>query len=151
MKDGWLVCLDAAKTGDITRSGIVWSYKMRSMSATPAIHDGLVYLPDFWGKLHCLDAQTGRCYWTQEVGTKLSGSPLAADGKLYLGTIGHATLWVMALARQPKVISQVRMRHEIYTTPVAANGVLYVATWKHLYAIRGTEKRPEQQGHRTGE
>jgi len=150
MKDGWLVCLDAAKTGDVTRSGIVWSYKMRSMTATPAIHDGLVYLPDFWGRLHCFDAGTGRCCWTQEVGTKLSGSPLVADGKLYLGTIGHSTLWVMALGRQPKVISQIRMRHEIYTTPVAANGVLYVATWKHLYAIRGGEKKPAKEAEGTG-
>ena len=142
MKEGWMVCLDAARTGDVTRTGIVWSYKMGSMTATPAIHDGLVYLPDFWGKLHCFDAETGKVHWVHDAGPKVSGSPLVADGKLYLGTVGRPTLWVMALGRQARVISQIRMRNEVYTTPVAANGVLYVATWRHLYAIADKQDRP---------
>ncbi|HIQ20142.1 MAG TPA: hypothetical protein EYH34_02735 [Planctomycetes bacterium] len=30
----------------------------------------------------------------------------------------------------------------------AANGVLYVATWRHLYAIQGSEKNPKARiGH----
>ncbi|MHC4180068.1 MAG: PQQ-binding-like beta-propeller repeat protein, partial [Planctomycetota bacterium] len=59
MKKGWLVCLDAGKTGDVTRSGIVWSYdEIGSSCSTVAISEGLVYAADFGGRLHCLDADS---------------------------------------------------------------------------------------------
>ena len=32
------------------------------------------------------------------------------------------------------------------TAPIAAHGVLYVATWKHLYAIAGKEKNAGKNG-----
>ena len=61
MKLAWLACLDATKKGDVTRSGIVWSYDaIGSTVSTVAIADGLVYAADFDGDLHCLDAETGQ-------------------------------------------------------------------------------------------
>lgn len=140
MKKGWFVCLDATKQGDITRTGLVWSYAMGSTCATPAIHEGLVYLPDFWGNLHCFDAETGKLHWTHDAGTKIVGSPLVADGKLYLGTAGPPGLTVLAPGKELKLLQKIRTRSEVYTTPVAANGVLYLATCRHLYAIAGDAK-----------
>jgi outer membrane protein assembly factor BamB len=138
MKLGVLACVDATKTGDITRGGLVWSYdKIGSSVSTVAIADGLVYAADFAGRLHCLDADTGRCYWVHEAGGPIWASPLAADGKVYLGSGGKQTLWVLAAGKELKVLSRIRMRDGIFTTPTAANGVLYVATNKHLYAVSG--------------
>ena len=135
MKEGWLVCLDATKTGEVTRGGIVWSYDaIGSSVSTVAISDGLVYAAGFFGKLHCLDAETGECYWVHGAGGPIWGSPLAADGKVYLGT-GRQVLWVLAAGKKLKVINKIRMRDKVLTTPVAAGGTLYVATLKHLYAV----------------
>jgi outer membrane protein assembly factor BamB len=135
MKNGWLTCLDATRSGDITRSGIVWSYdKIGASISTVAIHDGLVYAAGFDGRLHCLDAETGHCYWIHDAGKPIWGSPLVADGKVYLGT-GAAVFWVLAAGRELKVISRIRMRDGIFTTPTAANGTLFVETHKHLYAV----------------
>ncbi len=135
MKDGWLTCLDAARTGDVTRSGIVWSYdKIGASVSTVAIDDGLVYAAGFDGRLHCLDADTGRCYWVHDAGKPIWGSPLVADGKVYLGT-GSQVLWVLAAGKQLKVLNRIRVRDGVFTTPTAANGTLFVATNKHLYAV----------------
>lgn len=137
MKEAWLVCLDASQTGDITRTGIVWSYaEIGSTVSTVAIADGLVYAADFDGRLHCLDAATGRCYWVHRAGRPIWGSPLAADGRVYLGT-GNGFLWVLAAGKQRKAINRIRMRDGLFSTPVAANGALYVMTNKHLYAVDG--------------
>jgi len=135
MKLAWLACLDPTKTGDTTRSGLVWSYdKIAATCSTVAIADDLVYAADFYGKLHCLDAGTGECYWVHEAGGPIWGSPLAADGKVYLGTGGHR-FWVLAGGKELNVLSEIRMRDGVHSTPVAANGVLYVMTNKHLYAV----------------
>ena len=78
------------------RGGLVWSYdEIGSSVSTVAIADGLVYAAGFDGRLHCLDAETGKCYWVHEAGGPIWGSPLVADGKVYLGT-GKSTLWVLA-------------------------------------------------------
>jgi len=135
MKEGWLTCLDATKTGDLTRTGIVWSYdQIGSSVSTVSIADGLVYAAGFFGGLHCLDAETGECYWVHTAGGPIWGSPLLADGKVYLGT-GRHFLWVLGAGKELKVLGKIRMRDQVLTTPVAANGVLYVATSKHLYAV----------------
>jgi len=136
MKLGWLTCLDATKTGDVTRSGIVWSYDaIGSSVSTVSISDGLLFAASFFGNVHCLDAATGKVHWVHDVGGPVWGSTLVADGKVYLGT-GRQTLWVFAADKQLKVLSQIRMRDQILCTPTAANGVLYVATNRHLYAVK---------------
>ena len=42
---------------------------------------------------------------------------------------------MLACSREKKLLALNRLDGPIYTTPVAANGVLYIATRKQLYAI----------------
>ena len=64
---GMLNCIDATQTGDISRSGRVWSYdKLDRSLSTVSIADGLVYVADRPGRIHCLDAETGKCYWVHD-------------------------------------------------------------------------------------
>jgi outer membrane protein assembly factor BamB len=131
----WLKCIDAAKTGDVTQSGLVWSYSVgRHCCSTPSIHDGLVYAADCDGKVHCVDAQTGRPYWVHEAGGEIWASTLVADGKVYIGT-RRGDFWVLAAGRQKRVLSSIRLDAPVISTPVAANGTLYVGTMTRLYAL----------------
>lgn len=143
MKQGWLVCVDATKTGDVTRSAMVWSYdKIGAGVATVAIADGLVYAVGYYGTLHCLDAETGQVYWTHEVGSPATASPLVADGKIYLGT-ARQTFWILQAGKEKKVLAQIRLPDKVYATATAANGVLYIPTFRFLYAVADQTTLPK--------
>lgn len=137
--ESWLVCIDAGKSGEITESGKMWTYQLgRHCCSTPAIHDGMVFVADCSGILHCVDAATGKPNWTHDLGRDVWGSTLVADGRVYVGT-RKGGFWILKAGREKKVLSHTEFDDPIYTTPVAANGVLYVATRKQLFAIRGEE------------
>ncbi len=137
---GMLHCIDATKTGDITESGRIWSYDgIDRTIASATIANGLVYIPDIAGRVHCLDADTGKRYWVFNTEAQTWGSILAADGKLYFGT--KKEFMVMAAGKEAKVLSKVQLGSAMYSTPIAANGVLYVASQQYLWAVQDPRKK----------
>ena len=134
--NGCLTCIDATRTGKLVDgAGVRWRYKGIGRScSTVSVADGLVYAADYAGVLHCVEADTGKLVWKQSLGAHVWGSTLCADGKVYVGN-ERGQLWVLKAGRQKTVLSTVPMRSPIYTTPAAANGVLYVATHRYLYAL----------------
>lgn len=132
---GHIYSIDPAKRGDITESGKVWQYdKINRSISTAAILDGLVYISDFQGVLHCLEAGTGKPLWTFDLMSPVWGSPMAADGKVYLGD-ADGDIMVFQAGPEMKKISAIDMGDSVYGTPVPANGVLYIMTRSQLYAI----------------
>jgi outer membrane protein assembly factor BamB len=124
---GALHCIDATKTGDITKTGRIWIYQgLDRTLSTVAIAGGLLYVCDVGGRLHCVDAETGECYWVHETNSAVWGSTLVADGKIYMPT--PRGLFVLAAGKVKKVLSQVSVGATLYATPVVANGTLYVAS-----------------------
>ena len=65
------------------------------------------------------------------------GGALVADGKLFLGN--KRELLILAAGRDLKVLGEVRLGSPAYSTPIAANGALYVASQKYLWAVAGGE------------
>ena len=134
---GHLVCLDATQTGDITKTGVIWQYKgiHRSISTVSIDPEkGLLFVGDFSGFVHCLDAETGKLYWTHDMKAHMWGSTMVADGKLYLGDEDGDFL-IMEASKEKKILSEVNLGSPIYSTPVVANGTIYVASNTHLFAF----------------
>jgi outer membrane protein assembly factor BamB len=67
------------------------------------------------------------------------GSTLVADGKVYVGD-EDGDLVVFEASKEKKVLSATNLGAPIYSTPVVANGVLYVSSNTHLFAFQTTAK-----------
>jgi len=128
---GCLSCLDAA-TG-----ALVWSSQRLERSlATPAVADGLLYIPDSTGNLHCFDASTGERYWVHPLGGQTwCSSAFVADGKVYVGTEA-SVLWVLQAGKEKQVLSRTRLPSKPITL-TAADNVLYIPTQRSLLAVPG--------------
>jgi len=135
---GRLSCIDPTQTGDLSGKP-VWTFTDigRSIS-TPSIADGLLYIAEYDGDLHCIDAKTGKQIWVHETKSRIWGSTLVADGKVFLPT-EDGELHILAAGREKKLLGTASFGAPIYSSPIVANNVLYIATMTHLYAI-GTKE-----------
>jgi outer membrane protein assembly factor BamB len=132
---GHFYAIDATKRGDITQSGRIWHYdKIRRSISTAAVADGLLYISDFSGFLHCLDAKTGQPYWTHDTLAAVWGSPIIADGKVYLGD-EDGDIIVLQHGKEKKVLAEINMGSAVYATPVPAHGTLFVNNRNQLFAL----------------
>ncbi|MCX6909817.1 MAG: PQQ-binding-like beta-propeller repeat protein [Verrucomicrobia bacterium] len=136
---GALHCIDATQTGDITKSGRIWCYQGLDRSlATVSIADGLLYVGDVAGRLHCLDVATGQCHWVHDGHARTFSSTLVTDGKIYYPT--EKNLWVLAAGKELKVLNKMNLGAPIWTSPVAANGTLYISSKNYLWAVQNLAK-----------
>jgi len=134
--EAWLKCVDPEGTGDVTDQALRWAYPVnRHSMSTPAVHEGLAFVADSMRVLHCVDVRSGQALWTHELGGEVWASALVADGKVYLGT-RRGDFWILAAAPEKKALTTVQLDSPISGSAVAANGVLYVATMKRLYALK---------------
>ena len=133
---GHMWAVDASGEGDVTESHVAWHHPFRRTISTVAIHDGIVYVPNFSGFFHALDLETGKLLWEYDMLAAVWGSPYVVDGKVMLGD-EDGDLTVLKTGREMEVLSEVNFGNVIYSTPVAANGTLYIMTRSHLYAIAG--------------
>lgn len=134
-REAWLKCVDPTGTGDVTATAERWAYPLqRHVMATPAVRNGLAFIGDTGRRLHCVDAATGAARWTHDVKHEVWAAPLVADGKVFFVTRG-GDLLVFAAAPDKKLLAEIRLDGPLSATPVAANGTLYFATQKRLYAV----------------
>jgi len=142
---GHLYAIDGTRRGDITEGGAVWHNDKvdRSMS-TVAVDEGMVYFCDLTGIFRAIDAESGKTLWTHDMFAAVWSSPYVVDGKVFLGD-EDGEMVVFAAGREKKVLSEITLDSSVYTTPVAANGVLYVTSRSRLYAIeQGAHSEPSE-------
>lgn len=121
--------------GDVTESRLLWaSREVGRVVGTPIAKDGLLYVGDLGGTIHCLDAATGATVWTHETNDAIWGSLLLAGDRLYVGNVG-GTMTILRASRQKQLLGQIQMDAPIYTAPALVGDGLYLATAMRLYFI----------------
>jgi outer membrane protein assembly factor BamB len=72
--------------GDDKRSNVTREFVFGRTMSTACVVDGVVYVAELQGLLHCLDAKTGKQFWEYDTKGAVWGSPYYADGKVFLAT-----------------------------------------------------------------
>ena len=112
---------------------------MSTVSIDPTT--GLLFVGDFSGFVHCLDAETGKVYWTYDMKAHMWGSTLVADGRVYVGD-EDGDFVVLAAAKELKVLGEMNLDGSVYSTPVVANVRLHATTGaRPCAAAPGTIRR----------
>lgn len=112
---------------------------MHRTIGTVAIKGDLLFIADFSGLLHCVDAKTGKPHWTHDMLAASWGSPLIVEGKVYIGD-EDGDITIVELSPELNVIAEINMGNSVYSTPVVANDILYISNKTHLFAIRHDEE-----------
>ena len=134
---GHLHCIDATGSGDVTDTHGVWhlgGQEIGRTMSTVAVADGLLYIADLAGFLYCLDAETGKRHWRHDLKASVWSSPTLIDNKIYIGDEDGDVL-ILKHGKVKEVVGEQTMERTVYTTPTAANGVLFIATKSRLYAL----------------
>ncbi len=129
--------IDATRTGDVTAEAAVWHVggeEFHRTMSTASIKDGLLYIADLSGFVYCFDAGTGQLHWKYDAFAAIWASTFVADGKVYIGD-EDGDIAVLRAGKKMKLLGEYNMGSAVYTTPVALDGTVYVATRTRLFAI----------------
>jgi HEAT repeat protein/outer membrane protein assembly factor BamB len=127
--------ISADGRGDVTESRVLWtSREVGRVVGTPIAQDGLLYVGDLGGTVHCLDAATGAHLWKHETNEAIWGCLLLAGDRLYVGNVG-GSMTVLRAGRRKELLAQIEMDAPLYSRPAVLGDALFLATARRLYLI----------------
>ena len=127
--------------GDVTGSRLLWmSREVGRVVGAPIVKDGLLYVADLGGAVHCLDAATGALVWKHETNEEIWGCVLLAGDRLYIGTV-EGNMTVLRAGRRKELLAQFEMDAPLYSRPTLIGDALYLATARRLYLIAAQPSR----------
>lgn len=133
---GRVQCIDATGKGDVTDTHGVWRVDDVKAGYTGLlVKDGILYVVADTGKMHAYDSKTGKELWVHALGTVGKGSPIWADGKIYVMEVNGNILIVKPSREKCETISHVQLLaekakgyDEIYASPAIADGKIFFVT-----------------------
>jgi outer membrane protein assembly factor BamB len=131
-----LLALKAGGRGDVTSSHVLWSTVNGPDVPTPVTDGKYFYVVNDKGIMWCLDAKTGaEVYGQQRIKpSTYSGSPVLADGKIYV-TDEEGLTTVIAAGPKFEVLAENPLNEHTLSSPAISDGRIYIRTAQHLYAI----------------
>src|SRR6185436_16751847 len=138
---GMIAAVDATKAGVLTKDAFKWVTRGFLPSfASPVMDNERLYSVDNSAIVGAFDLKTGARLWERSLGTLQKGSPLLADGKLYVGTENGRFYILKPTATAVEILDNDLLGTEqtpepIIASPIAADGRIYVASMDALYAI----------------
>ena len=145
---GRMVAFSAKGEGDLTETAELWRIEeFGGGFPSPAVKDGVVYHIDNSANLHAIDAKTGEINWLHSIGTVGKGSPVLADGKIYVTETNGRFHILKPNAEGVETLDLDELKipsgeyAELYGSVAVAGGRVYLASEGGLYCL-GDKSKP---------
>jgi outer membrane protein assembly factor BamB len=131
-----MLALKAGGRGDVTGSHVLWTFTNGPDVPTPVTDGRYVYIVNDRGIMWCLDAKTGQqIYGRQRLrSATYSGSPVLADGKIYVTDEDGVTSVVQA-GPTFALLAENDLGEYTLSSPAVSEGQIFIRTESFLYAI----------------
>ena len=138
---GLVAAVDATKTGVLAADAFKWRTRgFLPTFASPVMDGERLYTMDNSAIVGAFDLKTGAKLWEKTLGTLQKGSPVLADGKLYVGTENGKFFIRRPSAKSAEVLDEdvlgdPQSPEAIVASPIVADGRVYVTSMDAMYAI----------------
>lgn len=138
---GMIAAVDATRSGVLAADAFKWRTRGFLPSfASPVMDNDRLYTVDNSAIVGAFDLKTGAKLWDKSLGTLQKGSPLLADGKLYVGTENGKFYILRPSATGVEVLDEdllgtAQTPEPIIASPIASDGRIYVTSMDATYAI----------------
>ena len=148
---GRVVCLDASQIADGAPKRVWQVDGIKAKFAAPILDsaNGVLYIADAAARLYCLDAKTGKKEWRFPYGKNTKGSPVLADGKIYVSEVDGKFHILQPSKTNCKRLSQWEFRGEqgvpveLHGEPAVVNGRVYFTTTTQLICVGKKDHKAE--------
>jgi outer membrane protein assembly factor BamB len=131
-----LLALKSGGRGDVTKSHLLWTTMNGPDVPTPVTDGQYFYVVNDKGIVWCLDAKTGAEVYAQQrlkPGT-YSGSPVLADGKIYVTNEDGLTSVIKA-GPKFEILAENALNDYCLSSPAISDGQIFIRTTGALYCI----------------
>lgn len=125
--------------GNVTKTHVAWHHarvpaREGSYVPSPLAAGSSFFVVSDQGWASCFTARTGERKWLQRLGKHHSASPIVANGLLYF-TDDDGLTWVVRASDRFEVVAKNPLGEEVYASPAASQGQLFLRGTEHLYCI----------------
>ncbi|MCW5967872.1 MAG: PQQ-binding-like beta-propeller repeat protein [Blastocatellales bacterium] len=132
------IAIKLGGTGDVTASGMAWSYdKGTAYVASPILYQGYLYLTSDKGILTCFDARTGELKYEGgrvPVPASFTASPVAYEGRILM-TSEDGDTFVIKAGPQHEVLGTNSVGEPVFASPAISAGRIFIRGAQHLFCI----------------
>jgi outer membrane protein assembly factor BamB len=138
---GMIAAVDATRTGALPADAFKWRTRgFLPTYASPVMDNDRLYTVDNSAIVGAFDLKTGAKLWDKSLGTLQKGSPVLADGKLYVGTENGKFYILRPSATGVEVLDEdvlgtADAPEPIVASPIVSDGRVYVTSMEATYAI----------------
>mgnify|MGYP003643637786 FL=1 len=138
-KNGPVVCVDADSKGNVTHNDKfeLWRAEKTTDVPSPLVYDGLTYICRQDGSVFCVESRSGEEVYPlhRTHPQRHRASPILVDGHIYL-TARDGRITVFKAGREFEIVAENDLGEDMSSSPVVSNGVMYLRSFGHLWAIK---------------